>query len=175
MEEVLALIEKIIEEHKLIIQRVQTLERVANDATALAGLDKAKEDFVPGRFGAPKPHLENLKASLDVVDEGIQAHFGREETGLLAAFDKHGGKMLASGLRTLLGEHEELRGRLVKLEKDVTELAVNSWSREVWEGRAWGMRVYLYHTRKLFEVHARSEQKLLRTLRNRLRREIKGS
>ena len=42
MEEVLALIEKLIEEHKLIKQRAQTLEQIANDVSALVGLDEAK-------------------------------------------------------------------------------------------------------------------------------------
>ena len=44
--EVLALIELIIEEHKLILHEFQALEKVANDAGAIIGLEKAKEDFI---------------------------------------------------------------------------------------------------------------------------------
>ncbi len=174
MEEALALIEKIIEEHKLIIERVRVLEQVTNDAGALLGLDIAREGFVPGRLVDQKRGLQNWQESLEIIDQGIQAHFNREETGLLTAFEKHGGKMLATALRALLFEHEELRDRLAKLKKDVGDLAVSSLSREVWQGNVWGVRSYLAHTRTLFEVHARSEQRLLRRLRSQLRKEIKG-
>lgn len=136
-------------------------------------MDIAREDFVPGRLGDQKRDLQNWQESLELIDQGIQVHFNREETGLLNAFEKHGGRMLASALSDLLSEHEELRHRLAKLEKGVAELAVGDSSREVWEGRAWGVRSYLAHTRKLFEVHAQSELELLRMLRNRLRRENK--
>ncbi len=174
MDEALVLIEKIIEEHKQIIERVRALERVTNDASALVGLDRAGEDFIPGRLGDQKQGLQSWQESLEIIDRGIQAHFNREETNLLTAFEKHGGRMLASALRALLTEHEELRNRLAKLRKDVAELAVGGSSRGVWEGKAWGVRSYLAHTRKLFEVHARSEQWLLRRLRSQLKREIRG-
>ncbi len=174
VEEVLAVIKKIIEEHKQIIERARVLEQVTNDASALLGLDIAREDFVPGRLDDQKQHLQNWQESLKLIDQGIQAHFDREETGLLTASEKHGGEMLTSALRALLFEHEELRDRLAKLKKDVAELVTGGSSREVWQGMAWGVRSYQAHTRKLFEVHARSEQRLLRSLRSRLSREIKG-
>lgn len=170
VEEAFVLIEKIIEEHKQIIGSVRALEQVTNDASALRVLDKAKEDFVPGRLDNQKRGLQSWQESLETIDQGIQAHFDREETGLLAAFEKHGGKMLVSALRVLLTEHEGLRDRLVKLKKDVAELAAGGSSREVWEGRAWGIRVYVSHTRKLFEAHAQSEQELLHKIRAELSR-----
>ena len=168
MEETIALIDKIIEEHKTISQRVRALEQVVNDASALLGLDAAREDFIPGRLDDQKQSLHNWQESLEIVDQGIQAHFSREETGLLTAFEKHGGEMLASALQALLFEHRELRGRLAKLKSDVAELAAGGLSREVWGGMVWGARSYLAHTRKLLEIHAQSERELLRMLRREL-------
>jgi hemerythrin-like domain-containing protein len=170
MEEALALIEKIIEEHKIITQRVRTLEQVANGLEAASALDRAGEGFMPGRSDDQRRGLQNLQESLETTDKGIQAHFNREETALLAAFEKHGGEMLASSLRFLLIEHEELRGRLTRSKKDVAQLTVGGSSREVWEGRAWGVRTYISHTRRLLEAHHRSEQQLLGRLRRELRR-----
>ncbi len=170
MEETIDLIDKIIEEHKQIIGKVQALEQVTNDASALLRLDVAREDFVPGRLSNQKQGLQNWQESLEIIDQGIQAHFNREETGLLTAFEQHGGKMLASALRALLSEHKGIREHLTKLKKDVAELTIGGSSREVWEERVWGVRSYLAHTRKLFEVHARSEQRLFRTLRSELKR-----
>jgi len=175
MEETLALIDKIIEEHKLIFHRVQTLDRATNDIRAMLELERAKEDFVPRRFGDQRRALQIWQESIEAVDEGLQAHFDREEKGLLTAFEKYGDRMLASALHVLLLEHEELRNRFAKLKTEVAELAVGGLSREVWEGKAWGVRTYLNHTLKLLEAHAQSEQELLETLRSESRRTIKGN
>ena len=175
MGEALALIDKIIEEHKLIAKEIRTVEQTVNDLEAGSKLEGAKEDFLPGKLDDQKRSVQNLQQSLETIAQGIEAHFDREETGLLAAFEEHGGKMLASALRALLTEHEELRNRLAKLRRDMAELTVGSLSREVWEGKAWGVRVYTGSTRQLLDAHAQSEQELLLMLRNRLRREIKES
>ena len=173
MEEVIVLIEKIIEEHKLITQRAQTLEQVADDVSALPGLDKAKEDFMPGRFDQ-RQGLQKLAESLEMIDKGLQAHFEREEKALLTAFEKHGGKMLVSALHSLLLEHEDLRGRFAHSKKHVTELTSGGLSRHVWEASAHDMRAHISHTRKLLEAHANSEHKLLMSLRSQLKKEMEG-
>ena len=46
MHEAIALIDKIIAEHKTIYQRLENLENVANDAEAIAGLEKANDFFI---------------------------------------------------------------------------------------------------------------------------------
>jgi len=168
VKEVLALIDKIIEEHKQITQEARTVEQVVSDLEAGLKLGRAKEDFLPGRLDDQRRYLQNLQESLETISQGLQIHFEREEKGLLAAFERHGGQMLASALRILLLEHQELKNRIAKSRKDVAELAVEGLSREVWEGRAWGMRTYINHTLKLLGAHAQSEHELLLTLRSAL-------
>ena len=167
MEEALALIERIIEEHRVIKKRVQNLERVANDASVLLELEKSKEGFMPGRFDQ-REGLQKLAASLEIIDKGLKEHFDREEEGLLAAFEKHGERELASALRSLLLEHEGVKNRLAHSKKQVAELAGGGLSRQEWEATAYDMRAHVSHTRKLLEAHAENEQELLRKLRNRL-------
>ena len=167
MEETVALLNKIIEEHKTIIQKVQTLEQVANDTEAIVGLEKAKEAFMPGRF-EQKQGLQKLQGLLETIEKGLQAHFNQEETGLLAAFEKHGGRKLVSALHSLLLEHEDLKQRFAHSGNLVAELSSGGLSRNVWEASAHDMRAYVSHTRKLLEAHARSEQKLLLTLKGEL-------
>ena len=167
MEEVIALIDKIIEEHKTTFQEFQTLEQIANDAEAIIGLDKAKEKFMPGRFET-KQGLQELEKLLGKIDQGIQAHFNREEGTLLNAFEKHGDRKLASALHSLLSEHKNLTERLVYSKKDVAKLTSGDLSREVWEATGYDMRAYLSHTRRLFETHAEMEQDLLHKLRSEL-------
>ena len=85
MEETVALINQLIEEHKQILHEFQTIEQVANDVSAITQLDKTKEDFLPGRFNDQKQGLQNLQDSLETIDGGLQKHFDREEKQLSAA------------------------------------------------------------------------------------------
>lgn len=170
MEETVALIDELIEEHKQILQEFQTIEQVANDVSGIIQLDKAKEDFLPGRFNDQKQGLQNLQDSLEAIDNGLQSHFNREEKQLSAVLKQHKSETLASGLRLLLLEHQELKDRIAESKKEVVALAVESLSREVREGKAWGVRVFISHTRKLIEAHAQSEQELFHKLRAELMR-----
>ncbi len=167
MNEALALIDKMIEEHKQIIGKFRSLEQVANDAQALFALDRAKEGFMPGRFDQ-RQGLLKLEESLEIIDQRVQAHFNREETGLLTVFEKHGDQMLVSALQSLLAEHAEIRKRLAHSKKHVAELMVGELSRHVWDASAHDVRAHISHTWRLFQSHAQSEQKLFQTLRDQL-------
>ncbi len=170
MDEVLALIEKIIEEHKMILGMV---EKVVNDATALSEIEKAKDSFMPGRFD-PRKGLEKLEESIQAIDGGLQAHFEREETALLKAFEQHGGGELVSTLRALLADHEYLRKRMAHGKTQVADLMSGELSRFVWEAKAFDIRAHIAYTRRLLETHAQYEQELLLKLRKQLREEEKA-
>lgn len=167
MQEVIALIDRIIEEHQTIFQDFQTLDQIANDAEAAILLDKAKEEFVPGRFES-KQGLEELEKLLEETEQGIQGHFKREEGALLNAFEKHGDRKLASALHSLLIEHKNLSDRLAYSKRDVAKLTSGDLSRGIWEATGYDMRAYLSYTRRLFEMHAQMEHELLLALRSEL-------
>jgi hypothetical protein len=173
MEEAIALIEQIIEEHRQIIRGLQALERVTNDADALKVLDKAQGDFVPGRLGDHQPGLQSWRDSLEVTDQGMRAHFNREEISLLPVIENHGSETQVSSWRAWLSEHEELRNHLAVLKKELAELTAEHLSRKVWEERAWGIRVYMSQTHRLFHKHTRGEQKLLLSIKKGLQEKIK--
>ncbi len=170
MEEIVALIDKIINEHKVIMEKVKSLEQVANDAIILVELKEAKEAFMPGRFDQ-KQSLQKLQESLETIDKGLRAHFNREETGLLAAFEKHGDRKLVTTLNSLLLEHEDLRNRLANSKEHVASLVSGGLGRHQWEARAHDMRAHLSHTRKLLEAHAVIENELLAGLLRHLKGE----
>ncbi|MBI4187222.1 MAG: hemerythrin domain-containing protein [Chloroflexi bacterium] len=172
MQEVIDLIDKIIQEHKIILGQLRSAGQIANDASALMALDTAKETFMPGRFDQGKG-LEKLEGALEVIDHGVEAHFNREETALLAAFEKHGGRALIAALRTLLADHEAIRKRFTHAKRQVAELMGGKLSRPVWDASAHDIRAYITHTHKLFTIHAQSEQKLLRTLRSELSKKMR--
>ncbi|MFC2012748.1 hemerythrin domain-containing protein [Chloroflexota bacterium] len=161
MNEILALIDQIIEEHEWILPRVKTLQEMASDPEAIDALEEAGADFMPARINVVGQELQNMLELLEKVSQGLKAHFDREEKGLLAAFEKQGRMVFVSALRVLLSEHKEIKDRLARLKADAAELVGGSLSREVWEGKAYGLRAYLSHTCKLLREHAKSEQKLL--------------
>ena len=173
LEEVLALIEQIIKEHKVIMEGVQTLEQVANDAGAIAGLEIAKGAFVPGRFDE-KERLQKLQEQLETIATGIQAHFDSEETRLLSAFEKYGDKRLVSALNSLLLEHEDIRNRFANSRNQVSELINGGLSRQIWEASAQDVRAHITHTRRLLGTHAGFEHELLMALQKELRQGQKG-
>ena len=173
MEETIALIDKIIKEHSVIGREMKSLEQATNDAEGIMKLEKAKDEFVPGRF-EQKQGLKELQASLERVIEGLEAHFSREETALLAAFEEHGNRELATGLRSLLLEHEDLRNRFAHSREHVAELIGGGLSHHLWEASANDMRAHLSHTRKLLEAHAEIEQEILKKLRSELKGTKKG-
>lgn len=172
MNEVYKLIETIIEEHKTTFAKVKSMEQVANDVEAITGLDKSKEAFMPGRPDQRKG-LEKLQELLETVTKGLEKHFKREETALLAAFEKYGDRELASSLHSLLLEHEDLRSRLTQSKRHIAELTSGDLSRHLWEASAHDMRAHLSHTRKLLEAHAGIEQELLQKLQVILKQKAK--
>ena len=168
MEDVLALIEQIIDEHRLIKQGANDLELVANDAGMLVGLDLAKEDFMPGLLDQGQG-LKKLAESLEKLVNGLQIHFEREEKALLTAIERYADRTLVSALNSLLREHDDIRKRLAHSKKEVAELTSGGLSRHVWEARAHDMRAHISHTRKLLEIHAGGEEQMLTALRKQLK------
>ncbi len=163
--EALALIEKIIEEHRIILGGIHELDVRANDVAAMKGLGQAQEDFTPGRLHHQREALQKWSETLASIDAGIRAHFNREETALVAAIAEYGDEDLASTLQHWLAEHAELRQRLDKMKADIDNLTVAESYHGVWQEKAWGIRLYMNHTGKTFDVHARGEQKMLVKLR----------
>ena len=168
MKDAISVIGGILDEHEQIARKVRKLGEIANDLDAVSRLGGSGGDFMPGRLEDQRRSLHSLQESLEAVDEGLHAHFDREEKGLLESFEKHGGRKLATALRTLLLEHRELGDRITRLKKDTAELATEELSREVWEGKAWGIKAYIRHTGKLLEAHAQSEVELMQTLKSEL-------
>jgi len=169
MEDDLAIIERVIDEHKTIKQRFHKLEQVANDAQAMTGFEQAKEAFMPGRL-EQKQGLHELEDTLKVIEDGLHKHFHLEETSLPTVVDRYSDEELKSSLRSILLEHIDLRNRLAHSKKHVSELVSGGMARHRWEASAHDMRAYISHTRKLLEAHAEIEQELLNKLQSRLKK-----
>jgi iron-sulfur cluster repair protein YtfE (RIC family) len=169
MENTLALIEQTIKEHEQIMTGIQASEGIANDVAAILELERPVEGFVVGRLDDRKKNLDNLHKSLEKIDKALGQHFGREEKTVLAAFERSS-TSLTLAFSLLLEEHDDFRKRIVKSKEIASELLDASLSREVWEGKAYGLRAHIRHTRKHLEAHAASEAELFRALRKELQK-----
>ena len=167
MKETLALIDQIIEEHRVALKRFKNLEGMFGDAAAISGIDTAKDAFMPGRLDREQG-LQKFLESLETIDQGLLAHFDREETALLDAFERYGDKKLVSSLKALLVRHEGFRDRLTHAKKQVTELVNGGLARHRWEASAHDMRAHISHTRQLLLDHTASEQPLFITIRKKV-------
>lgn len=165
MEDIVSLIDELLKEHQQILQNVQDLEQTTDDLGAAVKLEEIKQTLMPGRLEQHQQDLSKLEEILAALELKIREHFNREEMVLLNAFERHGNQMLASALNTLLLEHQPLRNRLNNLKQEIAGLSSSGLSQEVWDGKVWGLRAYLAHTRKLIEEHAQSEYALLEQAR----------
>ncbi|MFC2032919.1 hemerythrin domain-containing protein [Chloroflexota bacterium] len=172
MEDVIALLDQITEEHQTTFRRLKDLGQVVNDVEAIAGLEKSRESFVPGRLDQ-KAGLQKMQDILEIIAKGLEDHFNCEETRLLGAFERHGDRRLASTLNSLLQEHGEIRQRFANSQSQIAELAKGEMSQNLWAASANDMRAYLNHSLKLVEKHAGVEQTLLTKLRKQLAGELK--
>jgi hypothetical protein len=169
VEDIIAVIDNLIAEHKVVLKDTKSLEDLANDASILAGLEEARGTFVPGRFDQ-KHSLLRLKESLETIEKGLHEHFNREETGLLSAAEKYGDREIVTALNSLLLEHKDLRNRLSHSREHIAKLINGGMGRHQWEASANDMRAHLSHTRKLLEAHAAIENELFVELRRHLKR-----
>jgi predicted nucleic acid-binding Zn-ribbon protein len=175
-DEVVALIDRLIEEHRIINQNLESLETVVNDAGAILNFEKAKETYMPGR-NTSKQDLETMDKLLDSIDEGLRGHFNREEQGLHKAFDTVGTKEMSEAFSTLVKEHDTLRERLSEhgnIRNSLFEALKSpnegrgSMTRHQWEAKAHDMRAYIMHSRRMVQEHTVRESKLFHSLKETL-------
>ena len=167
MEDTIALIDQLIKEHKVISDRVQSIEKVANDASLLTDLQDARETFVPGRLDQ-KQSLARLEEQVQAIGTWLEKHFNREETALLQAIEKDGDSKLVTAFNSLLLEHTDLKNRIAHTKNHIAELVGGGMAAHRWAASAGDMQTHLSHTRKLLEAHAGIENELFRELRQHL-------
>ncbi len=173
MQEVIDLIGKITADHEKITRDIASTQKVCTDIDAISELGATSEHVVPRRLPDQSPGLKKLEASLMEVEKGLTTHFDLEEKSLLKAFEIHGDMTIATALNTLLLEHSDIRNRLAHAKSSLKELMTERLSREVWEGKLWGLKAYINQTGKIIEMHAENEHELMQTLREKVSKQTK--
>ncbi|HAV10889.1 MAG TPA: hypothetical protein DCX22_04695 [Dehalococcoidia bacterium] len=170
MQEVIDLIGRIIADHREITKDIASTQKACTDIDAISELGSTSDHVVPRRLPDQSPGLQKLEASLEVVEKGLTTHFDLEEKSLLKAFEIHGDMTIATALHTLLMEHSDIFSRLAHAKKSLKELMTERLSREVWEGKLWGLKAYINQTGKIIEMHAQSELELMQSLEEKIKK-----
>ncbi len=165
MDNPVALIDEMLEDHATIVKDVEGLEKACSDATALTHLSKADKDFSPGRLDRAEG-VKNLQNTIEKCEKGVADHFSREETALLEVFKKHGDDASMSQFHTLLKQHQELKDRFAEATRRAGELVSGDIPGGQWNAAANDLLTFMNRTRKIIEEHASSEHKLFRELRS---------
>jgi iron-sulfur cluster repair protein YtfE (RIC family) len=164
MVDVISIIDKILEEHRVLLNDAKQLEMITNDAGAMMAMAKSKDVFMPGRLDQVQS-LKKFEELRNKVQEGLIAHFNREETYLLEAVLELGDQNIITGLKKLLAEHVVFKSRLEELKAQTDELINGQISRAMWETKAYDMRAHLSNMHTHLEKHAKDEQVLFNNIR----------
>ena len=168
MNETISLIDKLIDDHSGVMHHLKVSECMIDDISAVNKLETSGAKVEPDRLENKRQRIEELKNTLESIDKGLELHFEREEKSLLTALKKHQDKISISILSVLIGEHEQIKQRIIRALEYIDELLTEQLSREVWEGKAHGLRSYIRHTARLIEAHAESENNLLKMVRKKI-------
>jgi hypothetical protein len=167
MTDVIGIIDKIIEEHKILLNQATQFEKITNDAGAMIAMTKSKEVFMPGRLEQSQS-LKKFEDLRNKIQEGLSAHFQREETSLLEAILEFGDKNIIITLKKLLSQHWAFRTSLKDLQYESNELINGQLSRALWEPKAYIMRSHIAEMHTRLEQHAKNEQQLFNDVRKQL-------
>ena len=165
MDNPVALIDGLLEDHANIVRDVEGLEQACSDATALTHLSQADKDFSPGRLDKAEG-LKKLQNIVSKCQSGVAEHFTKEETALLEVFRKHGSEEQMAQFHTLLKQHQELTERFAEAKNRADQLVSGEIRGGNWNAAANDLLTYMNKTRKLIEEHASTEHSLFRALRN---------
>jgi len=173
MDDTLRLIDQLIEEHKAVGEKAQSLEKAANDVRLLSDLKQARDTFLEGDI-AGRDDLKKLEALFNEMGTWLDKHFKREETVLQPAVRHYGDEKFVASLNSLLFEHTDLRDRLLHCRKRVDELLGGSLDQVRRDASVRDLRVYINHSRRLLETHAARENHFLTEFRKHLKKAARG-
>ena len=123
MQDKLATIKRIIDEHQTIKRHVKLVGDTLTDREALASLQEARADFIPGRPSAVAEMQQKLQQTVASLEEGLKNHFGFEEKALPPLL----GEILT---QALILEHREIKKEIDKAKATVAGIKLAGLNRE---------------------------------------------
>ena len=154
MENYLATIRKVIEEHQTIREHVKLVGDSVSDREALTSLERARADWIPGRLEILVEGQKKLQQALSSLDEGLKNHFAFEGTALRPLL----GELF---MRALLLEHREIEREIDKAKSMVAKAKLEGLNREELLSKESHMQQMINSICLLVEEHAAKEEAIL--------------
>jgi hypothetical protein len=123
VEDYLAVIRKVIEEHQAIRGHVKLIGDTLSDREALDNLERARADWVPGREEALSERQNRLLVTMSSLEEGLNRHYAFEEKALPPLL----GDLL---MQALVLEHRDLRKVVTETKSAIANTKLEGASRE---------------------------------------------
>jgi len=161
MSDELAVINKVIEEHRAIKRHVKLAGDSVSDIEALFDLRKAHAAWSQSSLETLSEKLRQLQQAISFLDEGLRNHFSFEEKALPPLL----GELLT---RALVLQHREIRAEMDKAKKMVTDSKLEGLSQEELLSQRSQMQQRISHICQVVEEHAASEETILKMMREAL-------
>ena len=154
MQDKLAIIRRIIDEHQTIKGHMKLVGDSVSDQEALATLQKAHADFIPGRLEVMSEKQKKLQQTMSALDEGLKNHFAFEEKALPPLL----GELL---MQALVLEHREIKNEIDEAKSTVESTKLEGLSREELISKESHIQQMIDSICQLVEEHATKEEAVL--------------
>jgi hemerythrin len=161
MQDKLTLVKRITAEHQAIKGHVKLVGDSVSDNEALAALQKAHTDFIPGRLEIVSEKQKKLQQTMSTLEEGLKNHFAFEEKALPPLL----GELL---MQALVLEHSEIKDEINQVKSAVADSKLEELSREELLSRESQIQQMIDNICQLIEEHATKEEAVLEMLQKAL-------
>jgi len=163
----LAIINRVILEHQKVRDYVKLVGGSVTDRQALANLQKARTDWVPGRLDILAETKEKLEQATAHLETGLKHHFEYEEEALPPLF----GELF---MQALILEHQQIRQKLADARATITSIKLEGLSREEVLTKESDIQQTINALGTAVEDHAVREEVMLDMLQRSLQEKDKG-
>lgn len=157
MPDSLAIIKKVIEEHQLIRSHLKLVGETVSDREAVADLEEARTDWIPGRPQSLVEIKESLQQALSLLDEGLKNHFAFEEEALPPLL----GELFMKAIRL---DHQEIMKALQQAKTMSTDTKLVGLSRDELMHKEAETQQIINNLCQMIEEHASKEETILEML-----------
>jgi hemerythrin len=154
MQDKLAIIKRIIDEHQTIEEHIKLVGDSVSDQEALTTLQKAHADFIPGRLEVASEKQNKLQQAMSFLEEGLKNHFAFEEKVLPPLL----GELL---MQALVLEQREISREIDEAISTVANTRLEGLSREELVSKESHMQQMIDSICQLVEEHATKEEAIL--------------
>ncbi len=167
MEDYLAIIQRVIEEHQALRSNLKLVGDSIPDREALSSLERTRADWVPGKPELLAEKQNKLLQAVRYLEEGLRNHFAFEGRALPPLL----GDLF---MRAILLDHQEIMKEIKNDKSMAAEARLEGLGREELLSKEAEIQETISNLCRLVEEHATREEAMLEMLRKALEDQAKS-